>query len=152
MPGAWTRTIGFYKTHPEITFGILTSGGGLTVCGKAITDVDIDHAHSALEALCISPLGDLRLQLARQLTAAGLTMAAGGATFGDYAACNALCADPGTPGAALSACIDSTDVFNNSGDAFTAPFDPPGPANPTPCQVAHDTPCTVLAPGSCGAP
>lgn len=152
LSGAWTRTIGFYKTHPAITLDILTSSGGVTVCGEVITDVDVDHGHSALEALCISPMGDLRLQLVRQLTAAALTMAAGGDTFGDFATCNAACATPGAPGTTLSSCIADTDFFNNAGDPLPAPFDPPGAADPKPCEVAHDSACTVLDPGSCGAP
>jgi len=122
------------------------------VCGTTLTGVGIDDAQSALEALCISPLGDLRLQLTRQLTAAALSAAGGGASFVDFAMCNAICADPGSPSIALSDCITDTDVFNNSGDALTAPFDPPGAANPGPCQLATDTPCTVLLGSGCAVP
>ena len=150
--GLFTRTIGFYKTHPAITQSILSASGPLAVCGRSISDVDLNHAHSAIEALCVSPKGDQRLQLARQLTGAALTMAAGGATFTDLASCNATCASTSSSSAALAACIESTSGFNESGDSASAPWGSPGPADSKPCQRAHSTACTILAPSSCGAP
>jgi hypothetical protein len=150
QPG-FTRTIGFYKNHPAITAQILGAHGPLMICGHAIADVDVDHAHSALEALCVSPQGDQRLQLVRQLTAAALSTAAGGGHF-DLAPCNAVCADPGASVASLTACIDQADAFNNSGDNVRAPWDPPGRADSNPCGLAMATPCTVLDPSACSAP
>ena len=152
MPGGgFTRTIGFYKTHPDVTQDILSDAGGVTVCGVLLTDVDVDHAHSAIEAMCLSPMGDSRLQLGRQLTAAALTMAAGGATFDDFALCDAVCTNPAAPKSEISDCVALTDAFNLSGDLLPAPFDG-GPADPTACDLAHETSCTVLDPGSCAQP
>jgi hypothetical protein len=149
--GAFTRTIGFYKTHPAVTQQILDAHGPLSVCGRTLTDTDVAHAHSALEALCGSPQGDQRLQLVRQLTGAALSTAAGGAQF-DPRACNAVCQDPAATAAALSACIDAADAFNNSGDGVTAPWDPAGPADPRPCDLAAKSPCTILDPSACASP
>jgi hypothetical protein len=145
----FTRTLGFYKNHPDITQAILSGAGGLTVCGHEITDVMIDDAHSAIEALCTEIHGDQQTELLRQLLTAALTMAAGGSSFGDYAACDAVCRDPNASTMALAGCVDDTDAFNQSGDNVTAPFDPPGAAQAGPCQAAFETPCEVLTPGSC---
>jgi hypothetical protein len=112
----------------------------------------VGHGHSALEALCIAVKGDQRAQLLRHLVTAALTMAAGGKNDAGYAACNAVCMNPGATSSQLAACIDQTDDYNESGDNVMAPWDPPGPAAPGPCQAAFDTPCTVLAPGACLAP
>jgi len=96
--------------------------------------------------------GDQRLQLVRQLLTAALNMAAGGATFPNFAACNVVCQDLGASTTQLSACIDQTDAYNQSGDAVTAPLDPPGAASPGPCGAAFETACTALTPGSCAVP
>jgi hypothetical protein len=148
----FTRTLGFYKNHPAVTAAILTAAGPLTVCGFTISNIDVDDARSALEAMCVSPQGDQRLQLVRQLTAASLSMAAGGATFADLAACNAVCADAGASVISLSACVDDTDDYNRSGDNVVAPFDPAGNADTAPCKKAGKTVCTVPDPASCAAP
>lgn len=150
--GHWTRTAGFYKNHPAITQSILTGAGGLTVCGHSITDVDVDHAHSAVEGLCVSPQGNSRLQLVRQLITAALTNALGGAVFPDLTRCNAVCANPLSAQLDVNTCVNQADAFNNSGDNLQAPFDPPGSADTAPCQAAHGTACTVLNPGACAAP
>lgn len=153
LPGdGFTRTIGFYGTHPDVTGEILAVAGSLSVCGHVISDVDTDHGHSAIEALCVIPRGNQRLQLARQLTGAALTMAAGGATFTGFDVCNARCADPNATATALSGCVDETSAFNQSGDSQLAPFDPPGRASTGPCQRAQRTACTLLAPTSCAVP
>ncbi len=148
----WTRTAGFYKNHPAITLSIVTAAGGVTVCGHAITDVDVDHGHSAVEGLCVSPQGDSRLQLIRQLITASLTDAAGGAVFPDLARCNAVCTNPSSSSLDLDTCINQADAFNNSGDNLPAPFDPPGSADTGPCQAAHGTACTIATPAACAAP
>jgi len=149
--GGFTRTIGFYKTHPTTTAQILAQRGPITVCGRVLVDVDVGHAHSALEAMCVSPRGDQRLQLVRQLTAASLSRAAGGAPI-DLDGCNAACADPSMGEAALAGCIDTIDAYNQSGDHLPAPWGSGGPAQPQPCDLAARTPCTILAPESCLAP
>jgi hypothetical protein len=124
----------------------------VVTCGQSITDTDVDHGHSALEGLCVAPRGDQRVQLLRHLLTAALTMAAGGANFTGFAACDAVCQSPSASAMDLADCIDAADTFNQSGDAVPAPFDPPGPADSAPCQAAFATPCTVLAPGPCAAP
>src|SRR3989442_20783 len=152
LAALFTRTPGFYKNHPDITQHILSSVGGFSICGHAITDVGVNDGHSALEALCVNIGGDQRLQLVRQLLTAALNMAAGGATFPNFAACNAVCQDPGASVTQLSDCINQTDAYNQNGDAITAPFHPPGPAAPGPCGAAFATPCTVLTAALCGPP
>jgi len=142
------RTVGFYKTHPEITQSILDAHGPIVVCGHSIADTGVGDASSALEAMCLSPQGDPRLQLGRQLTAASLTIAAGGAPF-DIGPCNATCADPNATTDALSTCVSAVDSYNMSGDNAPAPFDPPGSADPVPCDQAADTPCTIFDPSLC---
>ena len=79
-------------------------------------------------------------------------MAAGGATFPTFAACNAVCQDPLASTTRLSDCINQTDAYNQSGDAITAPFDPPDSAAPGPCGAAFETPFTVLTPALCAQP
>ena len=162
--GPFTRTAGFYKNHPAITQQIITNAGGLTVCGHPITDVDIDHGHSALEAMCVSPHGDQRVQLIRQLTAAALNLNSGStATFSNFASCNAVCANSGSSESAISSCVSQTDAFNQSGDSLPAEFDddcgddddfpgPPGPADPNPCKAAGDTPCILTSTSLCAVP
>jgi hypothetical protein len=150
--GRFTRTPGFYKNHPAVTQSILSAAGGVSVCGHVISDVDVNHGHSALEALCVSVQGDQRLQLVRQLVTAALNVAAGGAAFSDFTSCDAVCRDGGATTLALAACIDETDAYNNSGDVLRAPFDPPAPADPGPCGAAFATACTVVAPSSCAVP
>jgi len=147
--GAFTRTLGFYKTHPGVTQWILDKVDGVTVCGVLLTNTNYDDAHSALEALCISPQGDGRLQLVRQLTAAALTMAAGGATYTNFTACDTLCASGGGSVTDVGDCIASADNFNNSGDNLAAPFDGFESGSPEYCRIAHATECTVLDPDSC---
>jgi hypothetical protein len=150
LPGSgFTRTLGFYKTHPNVTQWILDQAHGISVCGVEITNTNYDDAHSALEALCISPQGDLRLQLVRQLTAAALTMAAGGATYADFNACNTICASNTGSSYTLGDCINSADNFNNSGDNLPAPFDGFESGAPDYCKIAHMTSCNVLDPDSC---
>jgi hypothetical protein len=152
MPsGDWTRSAGFYKNHPTVTGQILTDSGGIAVCGRTITNVDPDDCHSALEALCIEVHGDQRRQLVRQLTAAGLTMAAGGATFTNFGACDTVCQNPSATTSDLADCIEQTDDFNLSGDSLPSPIDTGGGADPDPCEAAFVTACWVLDGPSCAA-
>jgi hypothetical protein len=147
--GAFTRTIGFWKNHPAIAQQVLTAAGGVMVCGRGLADVDVGHAHSVVEAMCVAPKGNQRLQLVRQLTAAALNVAAGGAPFLQQATCDAVCRDGAASTAALADCIDTVTGYNESGDAVLAPFDPPGAASTDPCQRAAKTPCTFLNAGAC---
>ena len=96
--------------------------------------------------------GVQRAQLLRHLVTAALNMAAGGRNYPGYAPCNAVCLNNAATTSQLANCIDQTDAYNNSGDNVMAPWDPPGAANPGPCQAAFETDCTVLAPGPCAAP
>src|SRR5262249_11207275 len=136
---------------PGLTLGILAGAGGLEVCGVNITNVDVDSASSALEAMCVAIEGETKLQLARSLMAAALTQAAGGATFGGFALCDLVCQDPGASKDEISACIDVTGAFNGSGDKIPAPFGQ-GSADSDPCKMAKNTACTVIDPGSCANP
>jgi hypothetical protein len=149
--GLFTRTVGFYKNHPDVTQAIIDAHGAFTICGQTISDTDVDHAHSAIEVMCVSPMGDQRLQLARQLTAAALTTLAGGGQY-DGSPCNVVCTDPNATVDDLTVCIDAADSFNNSGDNVPAPWDPSGPANTAPCDVAANTACTIVNPGACAEP
>ena len=140
------RTPGFWGTHGgteksssvNITDAVLDAfGGTLSVCGTIIDNTDVGNIHSALEAICVSPKGDSRLQLARQLTAAalncGITNSTGtpgqcvaqdgtapcaGVSVEDvWNACNAACPTGTTAtvdGHEIS-CIGAIDCFNNGG-------------------------------------
>jgi hypothetical protein len=139
------RTPGFWGTHGgteksssvNITDAVLDAfGGTLEVCGTIIDNTDVGNIHSALEAICVSPKGDSRLQLARQLTAAalncGITNAEGtdtctvqdgtapcaGVSVEDvWNACNTACPTGTTAtvdGHEIS-CIGAIDCFNNGG-------------------------------------
>jgi hypothetical protein len=150
LPGqGFTRTLGFYKTHPGVTQYILDQVGGIDICGIHLDNTNVDDAQSALEALCISPKGDTRLQLVRQLTAAALTMAAGGATYADFDTCNNFCTTSTGSIFDVGDCINSADAFNNSGDNLPAPFDGVDSGAPEYCQIAHNTACEVLDPATC---
>jgi hypothetical protein len=144
----FTRTVGFWKNHPALTQSILTNAGGLEVCGKLITDVAVDDAHSALEAMCTPINGISRRQCCRQLMAASLNGAAGGAAFFDLAHCNDVCGDPNSSSGAVQNCINEADDFNGSGDNISLPFSP-GPAKSGPCKKAADTDCTIIVPTDC---
>jgi hypothetical protein len=141
---------GFWKNRPDLTQTIITNAGGsLTVCGKTITDVAVDDAHSALEALCGPDHGNDAFQCCRQLMAATLNGAAGGAMFPDLAACNAICGDPNASDADVNACEGDADKFNGSGDNVkNLPF-PEGNADSGPCKAAAATDCLIIDPTAC---
>ncbi|HZP40874.1 MAG TPA: hypothetical protein VFD84_05115 [Candidatus Binatia bacterium] len=143
-PGGFTRTPGFYGNHPDITQSLLP----VTACGITFDDTTVGSATSALEGLCVSPHGDQQLQLIRQLLTAALNQAAGGASFAQFASCDAVCQDPNATSAELGACIDTADEFNDSGDRQPAPF-PQSSANSGPCKSARGNDCLVDDPSSC---
>ena len=152
VAGAFTRTVGYFGNHPSVTALILAAAGSIEVCGHILTNIEVDRGDSAIEALCLSPQGDARLQLARQLTAAALSTAGGGATFADLAHCASVCIDADAGQTDLAECVDEVSDFNQSGDNVRAPFDPAGPANTTACDLAFETPCNVVDPSACAAP
>ncbi len=127
------RTPGFWGTHAgtekpqssDITFAVIQLGGGsLEICGETLTDTDLNHNHSAEEALCVSIKAEPRLQLARQLTAAALNCIVSGNPgpancvgvdlYQDlFTKCNAACA--ANVSEAFGACIAVIDCLNNGG-------------------------------------
>ncbi len=111
----------------------------------------------------MSPKGDQRLQLARQLTAAALNcvMSGAGADCGGlsevaatFDACNLACANDTD----LGTCIEDLDDFNNGlttdpschdqplvNDALGLDFDPPGPAGSSKaCNDANKNSTIIL--------
>jgi hypothetical protein len=173
------RTPGFFGTHggeaktgsQNITQEILdTFGGTLEICGRIIDNTDVGNVNSALEAICVSPKGDSRLQLARQLTSAALNCALSTNTDTDvctasadgaapctdvsindiFEACNDACAAGETTalvGTETVSCIGAIDCFNNGGSFG---FDADG--NPAPgecgCEFGTD-PNTGLCVNNC---
>src|SRR5262249_55919702 len=127
---------------------ITDAGGSLTVCDKTITDVAVDDAHPALEAFCGPDHGNDRFQCCRQLMAATLNGAAGGAMFADLAKCDAICGNPASSDADVTACEGEADTFNGSGDNVKLPF-PEGNADPDPCKAAAATACLIIDPTAC---
>jgi hypothetical protein len=178
------RTPGFWGTHGgeekassvNITDAVLDAfGGTLTICGTVIDNTDVGNVNSALEAICVSPKGDSRLQLARQLTAAalncGITNSTGtpgqcavqdgtapcaGVSVEDvFNACNAACPTGTTAdvGGNTINCIGAIDCFNNGGN-----FDPAtGNCDDALTESCHDraleTDCfDFQPPGPAGSP
>src|SRR4029078_4234095 len=78
------RTPGYWKTHGSVSQQVIAHAGRcLEVCGEVTTTATrswVGNANSVLEAMCISPRGEQRLQLARQLT--GLALNCGVSRFG----------------------------------------------------------------------
>ena len=138
-----------------------------------ITNTTLASADSALEAICVSPRGEIRLQLARQLTAMALNCAVNG--FGGdcsgharlaplFALCNDACAQNTND---VGDCIGMIDCFNNGGDAdpvsglcmvdsianchlrpLPSPYDGNSPASSSQaCASARKNTCTVLPSG-----
>jgi hypothetical protein len=124
------------------------------VCGKTLTDIDIDHGHSVLEALCIPLEVDERLLLVKELTAAALNTAASGAVFPDLATCTAHCTSGIATVAEIEDCITRTREFNCSGEHLPSTFEPSGIGDPVllSCGAATSNPCNVLFPGGCAVP
>lgn len=123
-PGFWGTHAGFEKNNSkDITLAVLGAApdGEIMVCGKFLNSTALADLASAEEALCVSPRGDKKLQLARQLTAAALNCVISGAGDGcagtsieaTFAACDALCA--GTGSGDVTDCIEAIDCFNNGG-------------------------------------
>jgi hypothetical protein len=140
-PGFWGARGGDEKapkstniTQAVIDQVIADTGNGLEVCGTFITNTDLNSNQSAIEAICVSPAGDLSRQLVRQLTAAALNCALGDCTS-EHAdlvdSCNDTCTGGGT--LSVNECIDALDCFNNGGawDGDSCSF-------PGFCEVSED--------------
>jgi hypothetical protein len=167
------RTPGFWKTHGSVSQAVLNANGGCTeICGEVITSAtasSVGSANSVLEAMCISPRGEQRLQLVRQLTA--LSLNCGVSSFGLdcggnagldslFTACNAACV---SNSGLVGDCIEAIDCFNNGGEidsqtglcgegAFNCHEQPlpisQGPADtPQACNAASKNTCTVILGG-----
>lgn len=93
----------------------------IEVCGEPIDTTILHDSGSALEAICVTPRGNRRLQLARQLTAAALNCVmtnGNGDCFGvsaenTFASCNEACRFEDED--EYGHCIDAMDCFNNGG-------------------------------------
>ena len=118
------RTPGYWGTHGRVTQAVIDSAGGcLEVCGEVIKNVTVASADSALEAICTSPRGDSRLQLARQLTSMALncvvsdrpTDCGSGTALGNlFSECNKACRGVASE-LSVGDCISAVDCFNNGG-------------------------------------
>lgn len=122
-PGFWATHAGTEKDRSQnITFAVIGAAPGsqLDVCGKVIKNTDLASILSAEEAMCVSPRGDKRLQLARHLTAAALNCVMSGGTDTcsgvsieqTFAECNSVCT---LNSGDISGCIAKIDCFNNGG-------------------------------------
>lgn len=124
------RTIGFWgnrggtekKGSENITQAVIDAAMmPIEVCGEPINTTLVGEQDSALEAICVSPRGDSRLQLIRQLTAAALNCVATNGngdcfevSIGEtFAACNDACIFEDED--AYGDCTDAVDCFNNGG-------------------------------------
>jgi len=128
----------------------------LVICGTLINNTQISppSQHSAIEAICVSPRGDQRLQLGRQLTAAYLNCqveTCPAAVLALLDGCNLACTNNTSD---VGACIEDVDAFNN-GISNLAPgchdrnipgFQPPGPAaTGQVCGAAHNNGCDIFS-------
>ena len=124
-PGFWGEHAGTEKrTSQNITQEVINDCGGcLSICGVSVTNTLLQNASSAVEAICVSVAGDIRLQLARQLTAASLNCCVSGESSDCagldvwdevFAYCNDNCASGITADTQL--CINALDCLNNGGN------------------------------------
>jgi hypothetical protein len=100
----------------NITQMVLDQAGGVMVCGQLVDTTAILRQDSAVEGICVSPSGEEKLQLARQLTAAALNCVISGEDCSAselIETCNSVCL--GSTAKAVSECIDELDCFNNGG-------------------------------------
>ena len=176
------RTPGFWATHAKdtrratnITQAVIDMAGGcLEVCGEEISNTITKSADSALEAMCVRPRGDQRLQLGRQLTAMALNCVISDAGLGCadveslsmlFDSCNDACRGADSV-LSVNECIGIVDCFNNGGvyngmtgecgpdpvqncheQALPEPFNPPGPAaSGRTCRDAKNNDCAIIPP------
>jgi hypothetical protein len=170
-----TRTLGFWGTHPEIAGRF----DPVTVCGYEI-DGQEPMDCSTSEALCTSALdyhsNRPYLALVAQLTAAKLNLNATGDLVDDGTTTDDVCSEftyqdktiqewiayceenfchANKKTISNSGCIEALDFFNQDKDTgfdvTPAPFDHPGPADPSKCKdargngeaIGHNL-CTVM--------
>lgn len=187
------RTPGFWGTHSDnegkgkggkkqtfnITQAVIDAAPGGTlgdICGTEVSTTGDTGPGSATEAMCVRIEGDLRRQLARQLTAAALNCtitslgpqcADGGDLEDMFAGCNSLC-EFAASNDFLGQCIDYFDDLNNGelagfedcdeevlvNETLTLDFDPPGPAGGSgACSEANGNGVkTPAVPDMCAAP
>ena len=160
--GCFTRTPGYWGTHPSQTQTVL--GAGLEVCGITLDNTTAGLAGSAIEDMCGTGGRDFKpndtspqqLQLIRQCTAAALNLATSSQASlacesefpGITATFEACCVGPtstcdsGQTGQQISqsGCIDALDTFNNF--SFTEGDDFPNflvnsSAEPEQCQLSN---------------
>ncbi|PYR46554.1 MAG: hypothetical protein DMF89_21480 [Acidobacteria bacterium] len=150
--GCFSRTPGFWGTHPAITQSVLTAAGGLTVCGLPVTTTDASIT-SAIEAVCSvgtdgKILGSNVTQLIRQCTAAELNVAASGQGGGSCSTANSVdiatlignCCSTATTCTngvlTQTQCISALDAFNSLELNGVQIFQQPGPANSSICEAS----------------
>jgi hypothetical protein len=160
--GCFTRTPGYWGTHPTQTQTVLNQGvPGLSVCGINLTNTTAGAAGSAIEDMCGTGGPDFKpnntspqqLQLIRQCTAAALNLEASlvgtlnceaafpgiTADFNNCCGDGGVC-DSGKTGKQISdsGCIGILDAFNNQFDASDFPaFLVNSSAQPEQCQIAN---------------
>jgi hypothetical protein len=172
------RTPGFWGTHGTVTNEVIDAAGGtLTVCGASIKDnplsCTVGSKTSPLEAICVSPLGDIRLQLVRQMTSMALGCEVSGISpdcsgnpgLSDlFSDCTKACLGDPTATRSIGDCESEVDCFNNGGcvDPATglcgtcpsgnceqrnlpSPFNTPGADSPQQCNGARKNNCTVVS-------
>jgi hypothetical protein len=121
------RSAGFWGTHAGNPYNLAqmaidAAGSCVEVCGEILTNTTTSSPNSSVEAICVSPRSDPRLQLARQLTAMSLNCAMNG--FGGdcsghirfaplFAVCNDACTNKTGD---VGDCIAAIDCFNNGGE------------------------------------
>ena len=129
------RSAGFWGTHAgtecpkkqpncgsrNITRAVIDACGEcIEVCGEVVRNTEFDDADSAVEAMCIAVKSNIRLQLARQLTAASLNCCVSGAgsdcaespAWGFiFSGCNRACAEQEAEG--YQPCIAALDCLNS---------------------------------------
>src|SRR5262249_55425047 len=154
------------------------AGGCIDVCGEILLSSatkTVGSADSALEAICVSPRGDQRLQLVRQMTSMQLNCevssvnsdCSGNPGLSDLLDdCTKACLGDPSATRTIGDCVGEIDCFNNGGAiddqtglcgpspsgnceqrALPSPFNTPGADTPQTCNAARGNPCTVGPPG-----
>jgi hypothetical protein len=172
------RSAGFWGTHAgtecpkkkpncgsqNITQAVINECDScLDICGEIITNTGSNNANSAIEAICVSPASDNRLQLARQLTVASLNCCLSdgesdckGLSDWDnvFNFCNSACALNLSD--SFKYCINALDCLNSGGKVIEQMGDTVVAACQTgTCQpsAGNDIPCGKNLPacsvGSC---
>ncbi len=166
--GCFTRTPGYWGTHPETAQQVIDNAGGvINNCGLGITDggaggpdtedgpfgysQDICSVGNDKNALGTTPQ---QMQLVRQCAAASLNLAASAhaefdcdeefpnisATFNNC--CNVVCAAGDADAEDINSCIGTLDAFNNFDADLGDSFDEVGlensSADPSFCQDARN--------------